>query len=147
LNKARNADLPAYDQAELLAVCRQFELSMVVLFGSRATGSPPPTEDSDIDLAVMGCDPRQRFECSGALSKVFAATLVDLILLQHDADPLLRYEIMQRGILLYGDADQFCDYRSYAYRDFVDSADLRALEQRLFEKKLEYLRGILDAAP
>ena len=50
------------------------------------------------------------------------------------AGALFRHEIMRVAILLYGDPDLFCEYRAYAYRDFVDSADLLALEETLFLK-------------
>ena len=60
-----------------------------------------------------------------------------------DADPLFRWEIMEPGLLLYGDPLDFLEYRAFAYRDFVDSADLRALERTLFEKRMAYVRGIV----
>jgi len=37
------------------------------------------------------------------------------------------------------------EYRAFAFRDFVDSGDLRALERRLSEKKLERIKEILGA--
>ncbi|MCG6867598.1 MAG: hypothetical protein LJE91_02380 [Gammaproteobacteria bacterium] len=54
---------------------------------------------------------------------------------------------MQSGRLLDGDPDLFCEYRAYAYRDFVDSADLFALEQTLFEKKMARIKGLLHDSP
>jgi hypothetical protein len=63
-----------------------------------------------------------------------------------DADPLFRWEIMDRATLLYGDLDEFLEYRAFAYRDFVDSADLRALERTLSDYKLERIRERLRAA-
>ncbi len=48
---------------------------------------------------------------------------------------------MRAGVLLWGDVDDFLEYKVFAYRDFVDSADLRELEEALFRKKMAYIRG------
>jgi uncharacterized protein len=79
------------------------------------------------------------------LSPPFGDASLDLAFLDH-ADPLFRWEIMRQGVLLWGDPDDFLEFRSFAFRDFVDSEDLRALERILFEKKLAYIRRQLDAA-
>jgi len=42
---------------------------------------------------------------------------------------------------------EFFEYRASAYRDFVESADLRALERTLFETKIALIRRWLDGAP
>lgn len=137
-----------YDPALLNAACARLGLRLVVLFGSRATGSPPPSSESDLDIAVLA-DPSAP---AGAfwsyfqeISAVFPENSLDLVLL-NGADPLLRWEVMRAGVLQSGDPDAFLEYRAYAYRDFVDSADLRALEGELFRKKMAYLRSELHAA-
>ncbi|MBW3630419.1 MAG: nucleotidyltransferase domain-containing protein [Gemmatimonadetes bacterium] len=140
--------LPHYDAARLKAVCERLELRLVVLFGSRAAGSRPPASDSDLDLALRAGPagvPGGLLACYDELSQVFQGETLDLVLLAK-ADPLLRYEVMRAGILLHGDSGEFLEYRAYAYRDFVDSADLRDLEATLFRKKLEYLRSVVDGA-
>jgi predicted nucleotidyltransferase len=137
-----------YDPAHLDAVCRELDLQMVVLYGSRATGGPPPTPESDLDLAVVGRRPHAATPLMmwhQALADVFDGYALDLARLG-TADPLFRYEIFRQGILLYGDLDAFFEYKAFAYRDFVDSADLRALEDALFQKKMAYLRSHLDGA-
>jgi predicted nucleotidyltransferase len=131
------------DSMKLEAAARGLGLRMVVLFGSRATGSPPPTPESDLDVAVLGTraePPPSFWSIHRALAEAFGDFDLDLVLL-HDADPLLRYEVMRRGKLLHGDPDDFLGYRAFAFRDFVDSADLRDLEDRLFRKKMEYIRA------
>jgi predicted nucleotidyltransferase len=137
-----------FEARELDGPCRKLGVRFAVLFGSRATGSPPPGPESDIDVAVL---PGRQDESPSLwgyrreLDAAFTDHSLDLVLL-NNADPLLRWEVMERGILLYGDADEFLEYRAFAYRDFVDSADLRALEQDLFLKKMAHTRGVLDAA-
>jgi predicted nucleotidyltransferase len=131
------------DRERLSKVAQNLGLRMVVLFGSMVKGGLPPGPDSDVDVAVLGC-PRGRFwECWSALEETIPGNSLDLALLEA-ADPLFRHEIMSRAELLWGDPDLFYEYRAYAYRDFVDSADLRALEQRLFQRKMAWIGGQLN---
>ena len=133
-----------FDSDQLADIAGVFGLRLIVLFGSRATGSPPPGPDSDFDVAVLGCQTQDFWSCYQSLAGVFAGGQLDLVRLE-EADPLFRHEIMHGGVRLYGDPDLFCDYRAYVYRDYVDSADLRALEQTLFRKKMAYLESQLEA--
>jgi predicted nucleotidyltransferase len=144
----RPSVLPEYDQDALDATCRRLGLRLVVLFGSHASGSPPPGEESDLDLAVSGGSVEAAatlWDLHGELSPIFPGQMLDLVLLRQ-ADPLFRWEIMREGVLLWGDSMDFLELRAFAYRDFVDSADLRALERKLFEKKMAYVRRRLDAS-
>ena len=135
------------DRNELDRACLQLKARLLVLFGSRAGGRLVPREESDVDVAIAfqrGVRPPPRHVVHDALSELFDAPL-DLAFLA-GADPLFRWEIMERGVLLWGDEDDFLEFRAFAYRDFVDSADLRRLEQRLFEKKMERMRQVIRAA-
>lgn len=137
-----------FDAALLDAASKRLGLRMVVLFGSHATAHPPPAPDSDVDIAVSFTAPNQRdvfWEAQRALASVFNEHTLDLALLR-DADPLFRWEIAREGELLWGDPVDFLSYRAFAFRDFVDSADLRRLEHTLFEKKLEFIRRRISAA-
>lgn len=141
-----STELPAYDPDCLEQVAHEYGLRLVVLFGSWARRRPAPGPDSDIDIAVLGCSRDAYWECFKALSAVFPEYALDLVRLE-EADPLLRHEIMQGSVLLWGDADVYCEYRAYAYRDFTDSADLFALERALHKKKMAYLRRQLHDSP
>lgn len=137
-----------YDAVALAAECDRLHLRRVILFGSYATGSPVPGPDSDIDLAVSFFADRERRsvrELHDSLDAVFEDRSLDIVLLS-DADPLFRWEIMADGVLLHGDELDFLEFRAFAFRDFVDSADLRRLEATLFEKKMDWIRRRLNAA-
>lgn len=128
----------------LAAVAPDFGIRLAVLFGSRARGQARP--DSDWDIAVAGCPPSRFWELNERLQDVLSdGTVPDLVRLE-DADALLRQEIMHDAVLLYGDPDLFCEYRAFAFRDFVDSADLFALEHALLRKKLARIKERLHAA-
>ena len=84
-------------------------------------------------------------ELRGELVDVFQKYDLDLILL-HQADPLFRYEIMSRGRLLHGRADDFLEYKAWAYRGYVESYDLRQLEEILFQKKFDWIKSQLHGS-
>lgn len=133
-----------FDGGALADVAEALGLRLVVRYGSRATAAgPSPTPESDLDIAVLAGARRVALpDLYGALAPVFPGADLDLALL-NDVDPLFRYEALRRSDLLYGDPDLYAEAQAYAYRDFVDSADLRALEAALSRKKLARL---LDAA-
>ena len=120
------------------SVAREFGLSLIVLFGSWAKLNPVPGKESDVDLAVLGCSSENFWKCFSKLGDFFTENPLDLIRLEA-ADPLFRYEVMNQSKLIWGDPDLYCEYRSYAYRDFIDSEDLFQLENNLFIKKMKYL--------
>lgn len=124
---------------ELERVVRAFRLRLVVLYGSRAKQSPPPGPQSDIDIAVLGCTRQSLIDCYVAIGGMFSVGELDLVRLE-DADPLFRQEVMSQGVLLAGDSLLFCEYRAYAYRDFIDSKDLLNLERVLYRKKMQRLK-------
>lgn len=133
----------SYNPADLDAVVHRFSLRLVAVFGSYARHDPPPGPDSDLDIAVLGCRRELVIECLDAFGEVFPRVPIDLVRLE-DADPLFRQEIMESAVRLAGDPDLFYEYRAFAYRDYIDSADLFALEQTLFRKKMTRLRERLS---
>lgn len=132
-----------FGRDQLARAAHQLGLRLVVLYGSYAKRRPAP--ESDLDIAVLGCPADKFWECYKSLSEVFQAYSLDLVRLE-DADALLRDEIMRDAILLYGDPDLFYEYRAFAYRDFVDSADLFALEEVLFRKKMGRIKEQLHGS-
>lgn len=132
-----------FDSAALAAAAEALGLKLVLLFGSRAVGGFTH-EESDLDIAVLAGDERvSLFDVFAGLAPVFNDDELDVALL-NDTDPLFRYEVMSRCELLFGHPDLYAEYSAFAYRAYVESADLRALEEALSRKKLERL---MDAAP
>lgn len=131
------------DAQALAAAADALDLRLVVLFGSRARGGAGHP-GSDLDVGVVAG--AQRVSLMGvfqALAPAFIGEPLDVAIL-NDTDPLFRYEVFSRSELLYGDPDLYAEYCAFAYRAFVESADLRALEAALSRKKLDRL---LHAAP
>jgi predicted nucleotidyltransferase len=120
------------------SAARELKLKLIVLFGSWAKLNPLPGAQSDVDVAILGLPAENFWNCYKILRRFFAKNPLDLVRLE-TADPLFRYEATNRSILLWGDPDLYYEYRAYAYRDFIDSADLFQLENNLFMKKMSYL--------
>lgn len=136
------------EQSALSEACADLGVRLLVLFGSHAPGGLPPGPESDVDVGVVfrsGVPRREHFEVYERFAPAFPDAALDLVLLG-DADPLFRWEVMERAVLLYGDDLDFLDYRAFAYRDFVDSEDLRRLERVLFDRKMKRISRYLRAA-
>ncbi|MBI4121894.1 MAG: nucleotidyltransferase domain-containing protein [Parcubacteria group bacterium] len=126
----------AYDQKELARIAKEYDVRLVLLHGSFATGRQH--KDSDIDIAVLT---RKKFTHSEelvlhqALSDVFSVKGRELDIKSiNGADPLFLFEVMRDSQLLYGDDVDYEEYKAYAFRAFHDAKDLFALEDRLLEK-------------
>jgi predicted nucleotidyltransferase len=133
---------------ELERTCERLGVRLLVLFGSHSPGGLAPGPGSDVDVALSFHRDAARvavLDLHEQLAAAFPGGQLDIVLL-HDADPLFRWEIMERATLLYGDVDEFLEYRAFAYRDFMDSADLRALERTLSDRKMKRIRERLRAA-
>lgn len=127
--------------AALARTAAALGLRLVVRFGSRASGAvPPPTPESDLDLAVLATPACRVYphDVAHALAGLFGDLDLDVAIL-NAADPLFLGEIFRRCDLLYGDPLLFAEWQAYAYRSFADSADLRATERALSRRKLDLL--------
>ena len=81
----------------IIDFAKKFNLSKVILFGSRARGTNHPR--SDIDLAVFGGDLRNfKFEIEEKLPTLLTVDIVDLSeILNED----FLFEIKRDGVILY----------------------------------------------
>ena len=56
------------------------------------------------------------------------------------ANILLRYETTSRGKLLYGDEDEYTEFKAFAFRDYIDAKPLFELEDILIKKRQELIK-------
>ena len=135
------------DTERLQAFCLDLGIRLVILFGSRAKATPRAAPGSDMDVAVLlpqaWTSGEVFLKCLAEFSEIFTDYDLDLVPL-NNVDPLFRYEIMRDGVLLYGNVDDFLEYKAFAFRDFGDSEDLRTLEEKLFQKKMAFIRHELN---
>ena len=121
---------------KIAGIAEKKKLSLVILYGSQASGKA--RSDSDIDIAALGNRPL-RFEDITDLindfSEAFNSNEIDVKSL-HFADPLFRFQVMRDGILLFGDRKKFISFKAYAFRDYCDSKDLFVLRDLLIKKRM-----------
>lgn len=124
-------------------------IEFIVLFGSRAKGGF--SHESDFDVAFLKKEGIKLFSNLSEYAEfvsLFAKYLkissekIDLVDLSQ-ANILLRREITEGGKLLYGNSTNYEDYKSFAYRDFVDARPLFNLESDLINFKINFLQKML----
>jgi len=119
-------------------------IKMIILFGSRAGCRVKP--DSDYDMAVL-TTPAKNLPAMKYYTEVLSL-LADIFNIPEDqidlsdldtADPLFLYEIISSGVLLYGDPDTYAELKSFAFREYIASQDLRILERIIILKRQKLL--------
>ena len=124
-------------------------IEFVVLFGSQVKGSA--NENSDFDIAILKYSGQSFFsnlrEYYDVLSKLaeclsIPSQKLDLVDLSH-ANILLRRQITKGGKLIYGDSSLYEDYKSFAYRDFIDAKPLFDLESEIINFRYDFLKRTL----
>ncbi|MEK7480790.1 MAG: nucleotidyltransferase domain-containing protein [Patescibacteria group bacterium] len=125
----------------IVAIAEKYQLSLVLLFGSQATGKTH--KQSDYDVAYLSERPLALMEESSLivdLMPVFQTLTVDLVNL-HNASPLLLKKIAERCMMLYEkERHLFAQFRIYAYKRYMEA-------QRLFRMRDQQLNRILHRAP
>jgi|SoiMethySBSTD1v2_1073268.scaffolds.fasta_scaffold78984_3 predicted nucleotidyltransferase len=122
-------DLDAFRQP-LQCLFQQHPVRLTYLFGSQATRRTHSS--SDVDVAVLldeSLTPDERFverlRLLGDLSRIFDTDDVDLVIL-NEAPPLLAYETLRHGILLYcADAQTRIEFQVRTLRAYEDTMPLR----------------------
>ena len=124
-------DLDAFRQP-LQGLFQQHPVRLAYLFGSQATRRTHPS--SDVDIAVLldeslTSDERfaERLRLLGDLSCLLGTDHVDLVML-NEAPPLLAYETLRHGILLYcADAQTRIEFQVRTLRAYEDTIPLRRI--------------------
>ena len=114
-------------------IAKKFQLKLVIVFGSFASGKN--NEDSDLDIAVLGSK-NIFFEDKISLNNEFSSILnknVDLSVL-NTANPLLLFEVSRNSILLYGSHEEFAKFKLRAFNSYNDYAPYFKMERNLNKK-------------
>ena len=121
----------------------RYDLKLMILHGSYATGKTHP--HSDLDIAVLGrreIDRDKFVDLYGELAALLddhPGRELDLKTL-HRKDPLFLYQVMKTSELVYGSPTAYHELKAYAFRLYQDSRDLRRLEQILTHRLLEHIK-------
>jgi len=124
-----------FDKAKLVQLCNDLDLSLIVLFGSQATGKT--RTESDIDIAVLSdrkvISPEYKFEVWEAFLWFFKRADVDVIMMNH-VPSLLGYRIAITGQVLYESRPSLWrDFRLLAVKKHADA-------KKVYDLRKEYLR-------
>ena len=117
---------------QLACLFRQRPVLLTYLFGSQTTGHTHA--ESDIDVAVLldaslTADERfaERLTLIDALSRLLGTDNVDVVIL-NEASPLLAYEVLRSGVLLYcTDDNARVEFQVCTLRTYEDTAPLRQI--------------------
>lgn len=114
-------------------VFQRFPISLVYLFGSQSQGRA--RKNSDVDLAVLfdhSVSKDQRFDLTlrlaGEISDLLKSDNFDLVILNDDnASPVLKFEAVYRGIVVYSrlDFNQRFEFENRVRKEFHDTAHFR----------------------
>ena len=111
------------------------QFRLIVLFGSIAKGSG--TKASDLDLGLLPRDAMDEIRVTAEVVRLTHCNDVDVVDLTR-ADPLTAMEVARGGLALFSeDPSLFTEFRSLAFRRYVDAEKLRKAQRRaldLFEQ-------------
>lgn len=118
-------------------LAEQANLSLVVLFGSRATGQSHAHSDYDIAFLAPGSFPfDDENNLAVKIMGVIKSPHLDLTSIRR-SPPLLKREIAATGIPLYEkQPGLFSDFIAGAYREFEEA-------KPLFDARRDYLREVI----
>jgi len=106
--------------------CQNQPISLCVLFGSQATGKTHP--HSDVDLAIWPTESStsaQKLQWVIDLERILDRD-VSLVIVSLDLDPVLGFEIVKNGRLLYQqDSELWLQERSHLWHAYNDSLPFR----------------------
>lgn len=132
------------DQEKRLArVADQFDLDLIIAFGSTARGTAHVQSDRDLAVRLRGgndFETGRYAELEHALHKIFPERPLDLTLINR-ADPLLLHEIVERGELLHGRSEDLAELRIYAYKRFQDHRRFLRMEREFVDRFLAARRS------
>lgn len=118
---------------EVKKIAQKFQLKLVIVFGSFASGQNK--EDSDLDIGVLGGEAacfEKQVDLANELSKVFRKN-VDLSVFNR-SNPLLLFQASQNSFLLYGRGQEFNRFKFRAFKEYHDYAPYFAMERKLNKK-------------
>lgn len=118
------------NEEKLKKVIADFNLKLVVLFGSQTTGKIH--EKSDVDIAVLSpqkLDIQELSSLQVAFAEVFGRSDVEVADIR-GASPLFLKEITHNGKVLYSkDPNEFAKLRMYGFKIFVETKPLREMRR------------------
>ena len=107
-------------------LAKKYKLSLVVLFGSQATGYTHAKSDVDIGyISERYFDYAESYAINLELYKIFKTYDVELVNI-NNVSPAHKKQISDTGIILFEENPMIFDlYKVYAFREYIDTKPLR----------------------
>ena len=125
-------------KSALKKLAEKYGLKLIILFGSFANGANKP--GSDFDVAILAKDRsivKHELDLISAVTRALERD-VDLSIINL-ADPLLKYEIARNCVLLFGNEDDFIDFKVKAAAQYMDNQPFFIQEFNYIKKQLKNL--------
>lgn len=126
-------------QAKVAEIARKYNLSLVLLFGSQATGKTH--KGSDYDIAYLSEAPLSLEDESKLvvdLIEIFRSEAIDLVSVR-GASPLLLHEIVHTGEVLFERTPSlFTSLYIYALRIYEEAQPLFELRSAFLKKRIAH---------
>ena len=119
-------------------VMKKMNIELVITFGSQVSGKTNLKSDTDIGiLRNKNLSLEERSQLTELLAKEYKLNedKIDLVEIKN-ASPLLRFEIAERGKLLWGDESMFIRFRVSAWKLYLDTAKLRRAREQFLKRAL-----------
>src|SRR3989344_922746 len=135
---------PAYNEKvkdAISSLVKRYELDMLILFGSQATGKTHTERDFDIAYySSKKIDFDQESRLNADLTGILKNDKVSLVNLKM-ASPLLFKEIMSKGVVLYSqNSSMFSQLYTLALRMYEEAKPLFELRRHYVSNKLNEYR-------
>ena len=106
----------------------KYDLSLIVLFGSQATGNTH--SKSDIDIAILGGESTDKFKVTEDFCDIFKRDDIEVVNLAN-ASPTLMYCVVRDGVSWYEKNEgDFLGWKFHAIRIWMETAWLRKLRDK-----------------
>lgn len=129
------------NQKEIInSIVKEYNLDLVLLFGSRARKQE--REDSDWDLAIYSKKEINTDKYFEIISKIEGNCFkkIDLIIINEDIDPLLSKNIFEKPIILFEkNKEIFNELQINSIYNFINYSPLYKIEEEIVKKRLEVL--------
>lgn len=133
-------ELNIFQKQKLNELAEKYQLKMLILFGSQV--KKRLHQESDFDIAYLSkkdLSGREIIDLDCDLMDVFICNVVDLVNLRN-VNPFLRYEIAKNSQLLFGEEMDYLEFKTFAFKDYINHRSLFDLSSILIKRKHELLR-------
>ena len=119
-------------------LAKKHNLSLVVLFGSQATGHTHKMSDIDVGyISGQEIDYGKSYEITIELCQIFKNRDVELVNIDN-VSPSHKKQISDTGIVLFEENSMVYDlYKMYALREYIDTKPLRLYRKAYINNFLE----------